>query len=710
MQRTLFDHSGQPLRAGNEIASGGEGTVYEVAGDSATVLKLYRQTLTPEHSEKLIEIVRYSSRELEKVAAWPRSTVHDGLGGPVVGITAPRVFEACEIHNLYSPAARRSRFPEATWRFLVHVAGNCARALATLHGRGVVVGDLNQKNILVRKDGVVRFLDCDSFQIRSGQRLFGCPVGVPEFTPPELHGQKLSAIERTPNHDAFGLAVLIFHLLFMGRHPFAGRFSGHGEMPLERAIREFRFAYSPNAAQLQMAPPPNVPTLMVVSPEIGRLLSRAFSRNSSSASGRPTASEWAIALDQFGKQLTTCAVEPGHAFLKGSGGCPWCDLLQTGGGDFFVSATVRRLLATQTPFDIDAAWRTIERSRRPTAEFQMPIVRSVTLVAKPIPDHLFEQSNNADLVLALCAISASLSGLAMGIPETLLVTGPLALLFGVIWLLMRAGMPYRYELARRVNRYTGCRDLVTAIQANGDRIARDANFRFADGLMQLQRLHNDYRRLDSEKQAEFALLASVAEARQRDEFLRRHRIDRARIDGIGSARAITLASYGIETAFDLTEARIASIPGFGPALINALMDWKTTVLLGFRFDAQRGIPRSDQEAVDLKYAMKRQRIEREFKAIQRGLPQIADFCDQELAKLAPLASAANIDFGQAAVDLKLCRDLQPRRVPKHLAMATLVATGLAWAAGIALRPKPTPVPPPPAVLDVAEEGEGVTRD
>ena len=54
----------------------------------------------------------------------------------------------------------------------------------------------------------------------------------------------VGAVRRTPTHTAYGLAVLLFHLLFMGRHPFAGRFHGVGEMPIEKAIAESRFAYA----------------------------------------------------------------------------------------------------------------------------------------------------------------------------------------------------------------------------------------------------------------------------------------------------------------------------------------------------------------------------------------------------------------------------------------------------------------------------------
>ena len=51
--------------------------------------------------------------------------------------------------------------------------------------------------------------------------------------------------------------LLCFHLLFMGRHPFAGRYRGKGDMPIERAIRECRFAFGRHAITRQMEPPPH---------------------------------------------------------------------------------------------------------------------------------------------------------------------------------------------------------------------------------------------------------------------------------------------------------------------------------------------------------------------------------------------------------------------------------------------------------------------
>jgi len=54
------------------------------------------------------------------------------------------------------------------------------------------------------------------------QRLFPLSVGKPEYTAAELQGRDFSTMDRKASHDNFGLAVLIFHLLMEGIHPFAG--------------------------------------------------------------------------------------------------------------------------------------------------------------------------------------------------------------------------------------------------------------------------------------------------------------------------------------------------------------------------------------------------------------------------------------------------------------------------------------------------------
>lgn len=157
----------------------------------------------------------------------------------------PKVAGRDPIHMFYSPAHRRQSRPNIAWDFLLYVARNVAAAFETLHTHGHVLGDVNQGNVMVGADSKVILIDCDSYQINASGILHLCEVGVSHFTPPELQGlQSFRGVKRSANHDNFGLALLIFHLLFGGRHPFSGvpQKDAAGEA-LESDIKAFRYAY-----------------------------------------------------------------------------------------------------------------------------------------------------------------------------------------------------------------------------------------------------------------------------------------------------------------------------------------------------------------------------------------------------------------------------------------------------------------------------------
>src|SRR5205814_5083167 len=122
---------------------------------------------------------------------------------------------------------------------------------------------------------IFALIDCDSFEITDGKTVFPCMVGVPTYTPPELQGQSFQGVRRTQQHDAFGLAVLVFHLLFLGRHPFAGIYKGgSADLTIEQAITEFRFAYLPDHSSTRLEPPPSAPRLSDMPTELAELFLR----------------------------------------------------------------------------------------------------------------------------------------------------------------------------------------------------------------------------------------------------------------------------------------------------------------------------------------------------------------------------------------------------------------------------------------------------
>ena len=131
-----------------------------------------RKPQSKERCDKLRAMAKLCSPDLLKIAAWPTSVLSEGNPAVVDGILMPKVSGHFEIHHLYNVGRRKEDFPEADWGFLLHTARNCAIAFETVHGHGHVVGDVNQKNVMVSPKGVVAFVDCDSFQIAEGSRIF----------------------------------------------------------------------------------------------------------------------------------------------------------------------------------------------------------------------------------------------------------------------------------------------------------------------------------------------------------------------------------------------------------------------------------------------------------------------------------------------------------------------------------------------------------
>ena len=72
---------------------------------------------------------------------------------------------------------------------------NCAAAFQTIHSHGLIVGDVNGKNIWVTPQATVSLVDFDSFQVVNNGSKYLCEVGVDSFTPPELQGVPFKGVE-----------------------------------------------------------------------------------------------------------------------------------------------------------------------------------------------------------------------------------------------------------------------------------------------------------------------------------------------------------------------------------------------------------------------------------------------------------------------------------------------------------------------------------
>jgi DNA-binding helix-hairpin-helix protein with protein kinase domain len=659
----LYDASGQPVVIGGQLGQGGEGTIFEVPAEPDRVAKIYHQAISEEKAEKLRWMARSATADLCNFTAWPSATLHPRPGGAVVGFVMNRAL-GHEAHVLYSPAQRQKEkdFARADWAFLVHTAMNCAAAFEALHGAGHVIGDVNQRNVLVSERATVRLIDCDSFQVRANGRLFTCGVGVGEYTPPELQGQSSRGVERTPNHDRFGLAVLIFHLLFMGRHPFAGRSLDRRDLPLEQAIQEFRFAYSRAAAQYQIEAPPHSLPLTVVSADLARLFERAFSRHSAQPGARPTAAEWSQQLLQFKKELKRCANDPGHRVPCHWSHCPWCALMQKGGPNYFAAIAILRARAAAI-FHLALVWQQIQQVPAPPAGYQRPSLPVQTrIVPSPLPGHLpsrpapcipmalppkarvprtFLQKSVGWMVSG--AVIVSLIGVYAAPKPLIALALVTAAMLGSWWAVLetirllrekwqnagwskayRAGRQVikrhkqdvarwqytvRNEHARRKQVLQSAHNALLRAEQHWQQEAARHQQKFLEIKAHLESLKYRYEMLQEDYRQEEHQLQSNIKAAQFDQFLRGKFISNYRIADIGPVRKAALRSYGIETAFDVEEASIDQVPGFGPKLTIKLLQWKKEMEDEFRFDPKAGIPPPVVAALDAKYGQLRLELE-----------------------------------------------------------------------------------------------------
>ncbi len=538
----------------------------------------------------------------------------------------PRVSARRDIHELYSPKSRSEAFPGADLTFVLHVAANISRAFATVHRQGHVVGDVNHGNLLVAPDGTVMFIDCDSFQVRDATRVFTCDVGVALFTPPELHGRPFRGMHRTENHDRFGLAILIFHLLFMGRHPFAGRYGGATEMPIERAIREYRFAYGPDRTLHGMERPPGTIPLETMGTNISSLFISSFCRHGSNA-GRPDATAWVQALEQLKASLRPCPVAPSHQFPRHLPSCPWCAVEQQTGVRLFG----QRVAIPEIPGGIDLAtlWQLITAAPDPGPDPALP-ANQVPLSADLLVRRTIKVSRQLLALGILAAGAASCAAVGDGGIFLALLS------YGLAHVAWPRPSPIRLDEADRE---------VAAAQASWDgalaRWRREASREaFLARMKELEQVRAELTDLPNERRRRLAKLDAERESRQRQRYLDRFRIDRASIPRIGAGRTSMLAAYGIETAADIDHWKILQIPGFGPALTTELINWRRSHEQNFRFNPADPTHTADVAAMDRDLAARRHAL---LDALRKGpaeLRQLSAAIRSARLRLAPLVQQA----------------------------------------------------------------------
>lgn len=683
-------HAGQ-IRLGQRIGGGGEGEIYDVAGRDDLVAKIYHEPPQPEKAEKLIVLARLGSERLFRLSAWPVDVLRERPDGQVVGFSMKKIGGAEEVHTLHSPKSRLLKFPDASWAFLIHVAANIARAVAVMHEHGFVIGDVNPKNILVTRRATIHLLDCDSFQVAENGRTFRCEGGFAEYTPPELQGMAFREVDRTRMHDCFGLAVVIFQLLFMGRHPFSGRYTGTGEMPLERAISERRFAWGVDAAQRQMQPPPGTLPLAAIPDEMAELFRRAFLTIE-----RPQPREWIEPLERLSGALKKCSLHSGHHYFQKLADCPWCDIEVRARIRLFNFALGKPGQPGQN-FRLDEIWQQIESVPAPPAPL-LPPDRTLAEL-KPSQDALEIARRRARrhwLSLFFAAVCGFVIGLVTDFPLAMWLLAAVGQMARMIAKAADGSGPQMQTIFQSQQQVPQEPDVIriqalkeqaeTAFRQLEQQWQKEAGSnRFLIGLSELQNRREAWENLTQIREWHLRELESQTRAAQLGEFLDQFAIAESDIQGVSARVKTSLLSYGVETAADVTETKLKQVQGVDRKRADRLLEWRQALEQRFAFDPVRDVPPQARLKVEREMDELRLRLEHELNNGALYLRRLGREIDESRRRLAPLLTEARRTLAQAERDLEA--------VAKSFSLKAIIITLiLAFFIGTLMEPAQTPAP------------------
>lgn len=266
---------GQAYRIDDEdpqllIATGGEANVFRFTpsaefvrryGRGRFVLKIFRKATTD-------ALRRAASERQTKLPAFPNG-IDAGVIGPValardtnnqvIGYVMAFVSDGTPLIEFKS--ARFCRENSVTPERILRIMANLHRLVTAVHARGVVIGDFNDKNVLVLPNDEVCLLDADSFQYGNWE----CPTFVPGFVDPQIVEPRSDApnvFRKIGRHsqltDWYAFTVMLFQLL-VRVHPYTDGFyasaNGGGSIKGVQRIHRRISAFTPGVTLPDIATP-----------------------------------------------------------------------------------------------------------------------------------------------------------------------------------------------------------------------------------------------------------------------------------------------------------------------------------------------------------------------------------------------------------------------------------------------------------------------
>ena len=292
----IYDPQGQQQVLATLLARGGEGEVYPLASRPEILVKCYHAEILQKRGDELKNkteaMIALKTGFADHAVSWPLISVFDQRKN-WKGYAMYRA-KGVPMARLAHAMAYQKSFPGLDRMQIVGYLLSFLRTVQSLHRAGVRVGDYNLNNILCTPGSdQMTLIDCDSYQFQSGQRVYPCPVGSPDMTPKEHHGQAFDKVFRTVESELFSVAIVLFKCLMLGRHPYdvVG-----GEDPVSN-LRQGRFAYGKGNKGIPAGDWYNIWSHMTFA--IKEMFIGTFTEGATDPARRPSLTQWIGVLNQY---------------------------------------------------------------------------------------------------------------------------------------------------------------------------------------------------------------------------------------------------------------------------------------------------------------------------------------------------------------------------------------------------------------------------
>lgn len=294
------------IRLENRRAEGGEGCIFST--NTPYVAKIYKKThVTAYRQEKVTRMVE---AQLEYPGiCFPMNVLYNSHG-EFVGYLMQEA-KGVNLQNCMRMAKIARHFPDWTRKDLAQLALTILYKINYIHGKGLLIGDINENNFMVVSPTEVYLVDTDSYQVND----LPCQVAVEFFVAPELldrqakgEYKEFSEILRTVQNENFAVATLMFLILMQGKPPYSHANGGS----MVQNIMKMHFPYADGAKGSSGAPEG---TYRYIWSHLGYNIKQAFQKCFNPEKGtspfnmkdRLSAEGWMIEMNRYHESL--CKME-----------------------------------------------------------------------------------------------------------------------------------------------------------------------------------------------------------------------------------------------------------------------------------------------------------------------------------------------------------------------------------------------------------------